>query len=53
VEGAGGVMAPIDEGRTMLDLMKLLGYPVLLVARFGLGTINHSLMSSRCYGQPV
>ena len=29
----------------MLDLMKALGYPVLLVARRGLGTINHTLLS--------
>jgi dethiobiotin synthase len=46
-EGAGGVLVPLDESRTMLDLMGELGYPVLLVARAGLGTINHSLLSLR------
>ena len=45
VEGAGGVMAPVDESRTMRDLMKKLHLPVVLVARRGLGTINHSLLS--------
>ncbi|MBN1257422.1 MAG: dethiobiotin synthase [Planctomycetes bacterium] len=45
VEGAGGVMVPLDESQTMLDLMKVLGYPVLLVAHVGLGTINHALLS--------
>jgi len=45
VEGAGGVMVPLNESLTMLDLMKMLAYPVVLVSRFGLGTINHTLMS--------
>lgn len=45
VEGAGGVMAPVDESRTMRDLMKKLRLPVVVVARRGLGTINHSLLS--------
>ena len=45
VEGAGGVMVPLNESVTMLDLMKMLAYPVVLVSRFGLGTINHTLMS--------
>lgn len=45
VEGAGGVMVPLNESATMLDLMKMLAYPVVLVSRFGLGTINHTLLS--------
>lgn len=45
VEGAGGIMVPLNEIVTMLDLMKALAYPVVLVARFGLGTINHALLS--------
>ena len=47
VEGAGGVLVPIDERRTLLDLMGELALPVLLVARGGLGTINHTLLSLR------
>ncbi|MFC1977037.1 dethiobiotin synthase [Chloroflexota bacterium] len=45
VEGAGGVMAPLNESVTMLALMKMLAFPVVLVSRFGLGTINHTLLS--------
>mgnify|MGYP002640775035 CR=1 FL=1 len=45
VEGAGGIYAPINETETMLDLMKAVGYPVILVAHRGLGTINHTLLS--------
>ena len=45
VEGAGGVLVPLNERALMVDLMKRLGLPVLLVARSGLGTINHTLTS--------
>ena len=45
VEGAGGVMVPLDERLLMLDLMQAMGLPVVLVARRGLGTINHTLLS--------
>lgn len=45
VEGAGGIMVPLNESATMLDLMKALAYPVVLAARFSLGTINHTLLS--------
>ena len=45
VEGAGGIMVPLNDQHTMLDLMKRLGFPVLLVARSTLGTINHTLLS--------
>ena len=45
VEGAGGVLVPIGRNKTMLDLMKMLELPIILVARPGLGTINHTLLS--------
>jgi dethiobiotin synthetase len=45
VEGAGGLLVPICEGHTILDLMGELVLPVLLVGRPGLGTINHTLLS--------
>jgi dethiobiotin synthase len=45
VEGAGGAMVPINERQLMVDLMKRLRLPVLLVARTSLGTINHTLLS--------
>jgi dethiobiotin synthetase len=46
-EGAGGILVPLNQRETMLDLMHALGYPVLLAARPGLGTINHTLLSLR------
>ncbi|MCD6294698.1 MAG: dethiobiotin synthase [Deltaproteobacteria bacterium] len=45
VEGAGGIMVPLNEDYLMLDLMKKLAIPILLVAESGLGTINHTLLS--------
>jgi dethiobiotin synthetase len=45
VEGAGGVMVPINERQFMKDLICHLKLPVLLVARSTLGTINHTLLS--------
>lgn len=47
VEGAGGILAPLNERETMLDLMTALALPVVLVARPGLGTLNHTLLSLR------
>jgi dethiobiotin synthetase len=47
VEGAGGILVPLDRSSTMLDLMTTLGLPVILVSRPGLGTINHTLLSLR------
>ncbi len=45
VEGAGGLLVPINESQTMLDLIQWLNIPVLLVARNYLGSINHTLLS--------
>jgi dethiobiotin synthase len=45
IEGAGGVMVPLNERHFMVDLMKKFHMPVLLVARTSLGTINHTLLS--------
>ncbi len=44
-EGAGGVLVPLNDSEFMVDLMKFLGFPVVLVARTALGTINHTLLS--------
>ena len=43
VEGAGGVMAPIDDAHTGLDLIARLGYPVILVTGSYLGALSHTL----------
>jgi len=45
VEGAGGVLVPINERETMADLIAALDLPVLIAARSTLGTINHTLMT--------
>jgi len=45
VEGAGGLMVPINEQDLMIDLIRHLNLPILLVARSGLGTLNHTLLS--------
>ncbi len=45
VEGAGGVLVPINESELMIDLIKALNFPVLIVARSGLGTINHTVLT--------
>ncbi len=44
-EGAGGLMVPLNERDLAIDLFTRWGIPVILVARTGLGTINHSLLS--------
>lgn len=45
IEGAGGVLVPVTRDTLFADLFARWGLPVVLVARTGLGTINHSLLS--------
>jgi dethiobiotin synthetase len=45
VEGAGGLMVPVNGRLMVIDLVERLGYPALLVARTRLGTVNHTLLS--------
>ncbi len=45
VEGAGGLLVPINERETMADLMHTFDLPVLVAARSTLGTINHTLLT--------
>ncbi|SGZ47860.1 CIC11C00000005570 [Sungouiella intermedia] len=45
IEGAGGLMVPINEKEIMTDLIIKFKSPVILVARSGLGTLNHTLLS--------
>jgi dethiobiotin synthase len=45
IEGAGGVFVPINDGAFMLDLMRHLDVRVIVAARTGLGTINHTLLT--------
>ena len=48
VEGAGGLLVPIAKGTLLPELIKLLGLPLLVVARSSLGTINHTLLTLSC-----
>lgn len=43
VEGVGGIMVPLDEQRTILDVMMALQLPLILVVGSYLGTISHTL----------
>lgn len=45
VEGAGGILVPINAKRTQLDVMVRLDLPVILVSPPGLGALNHTLLS--------
>lgn len=45
IEGAGGLMVPLNESYMMLDLIEQLDVPLVLVIRHYLGSINHSLLS--------
>ncbi len=45
IEGAGGLMVPLNSNETMLDLIKFLSAEVVLVVRNYLGSINHTLLS--------
>ena len=45
VEGAGGVLVPINNSQLMIDLIQQLQLPTVVVARAELGTINHTLLT--------
>lgn len=45
VEGAGGVLTPMDDATTVRDVIAQLRIPAIVVARPSLGTINHTLLS--------
>jgi dethiobiotin synthetase len=45
VEGAGGVLVPLNGRDLMVDLIARLALPVLVVSRSTLGTINHTLLT--------
>ncbi len=45
VEGVGGFLCPLAEGATVADLAIVLDLPIVVVARRGLGTLNHTLLT--------
>jgi dethiobiotin synthetase len=44
IEGVGGVLVPLKKDFFVSDLIKMFNFPVLIVARHNLGTINHTLL---------
>jgi len=56
VEGIGGLLCPLTEAETVADLAKAVGFPLVVVARRSLGTLNHTLLTleaARIRGLPV
>jgi dethiobiotin synthetase len=56
IEGAGGLMVPLNDNFLMIELIKKLGAEAVLVSRNYLGSINHTLLSAytlKQYGIPV
>jgi len=45
IEGAGGLMVPLTRENLLINLFKRWNLPVILCARTGLGTLNHTLLS--------
>jgi len=45
VEGVGGLLVPLSDDASVRDLAVALGLPLVIAARPGLGTINHSLLT--------
>jgi dethiobiotin synthetase len=45
VEGAGGLFVPLDASHDVIDLIDALKLPVVVVARAGLGTVNHTVLT--------
>lgn len=46
IEGAGGLLVPINENQFIVDLIKALNAKVILVSKNYLGSINHSLLTA-------
>ena len=45
VEGIGGLLVPLSDRRTVVDLIRLLCLPIVIVSRLRLGTLNHTLLT--------
>jgi len=48
VEGIGGLMVPFRENYFVADMIRELKLPLVVVARPGLGTLNHTILTVRC-----
>jgi dethiobiotin synthetase len=45
VEGVGGLLCPLTDHETVADLASRVGFPLVIVVRHGLGTLNHTLLT--------
>ena len=45
IEGAGGILVPLNKNNLIIDLIKKFKLPVIIVSNSVLGTINHTLMT--------
>ena len=45
VEGVGGLLCPLTDDHSVADFASWTGFPLIVVARLGLGTINHTLLT--------
>ncbi|TXI99348.1 MAG: dethiobiotin synthase [Neisseriales bacterium] len=46
IEGVGGVMVPLNQNETYLDLLQVSPYPIILVVGMKLGCLNHALLTA-------
>ena len=46
IEGAGGLLVPLNDDQFVIDLIKKLNVDVVLISRNSLGSINHSLLTA-------
>ena|SRR3990167_1104392 len=51
IEGAGGVMVPLNQHETWLDFLKITKIPVILIVGLRLGCINHAFLAERILQQ--
>jgi len=51
IEGAGGLMAPLNKNEFVIDLIKKFAAPVIIVSKNCLGSINHSLLTAKVLKQ--
>ena len=51
IEGAGGLLAPINDKETFIDLFKILNMPLIFIVGIKLGCINHALLSAQAIKQ--
>ena len=46
IEGAGGVLVPLNQNELMIDMIDRMNLPVIIVSHHYLGSINHTLLSA-------